>query len=93
MHGEGLIGLAFLVALIYAVARSRKRLATILYCSLGFVVGLAIFMGIAYFSPLTGEAAGYIGSQCGLLFAMLTALVHSRKSREVATSGHLPSQP
>jgi hypothetical protein len=84
MEGEGLIGLAFITALVVGLWRSKRRLQTALYIFLAVLIGCVTYIVLAYLVGISGYAGGYIGIDIGLLCGALVALVHSRKSRNNA---------
>lgn len=77
--GGGL--LLFIGILIYSLLRSAKPWKTLAYV-LGWTIGmLVLFVVLAYWAKIPGEAAGEMGLLIGLLSGMLAALVHSRRNR------------
>jgi peptidoglycan/LPS O-acetylase OafA/YrhL len=77
----GLILVAFVVAVGYAINRSKRRWRTALYTLMAVVGGLAAYAIVGYFAKLPGIAAGEIGLNIGLLCGALAALIHSRREK------------
>lgn len=85
----GLILLVFIIAVVYAIHRSKRRWRTTLYLLLGMLAGVAAYVVTSYFVGLSGYAAGEISVSVGLLCGALTALIHSRRSTSVGRVAHI----
>jgi peptidoglycan/LPS O-acetylase OafA/YrhL len=76
--------IVFIVAVAYAIKRSKRRWRTALYTLMAVVVGFAVYAIVGYFAKLPGIAVGEIGLNVGLLCGALVALIHSRRSTSIA---------
>jgi peptidoglycan/LPS O-acetylase OafA/YrhL len=76
--------IVFVVAVGYAINRSKRRWRTALYTLMAVVVGFAVYAIAGYFAKLPGIAVGEIGLNIGLLCGAIVALIHSRRSTRIA---------
>lgn len=92
MNGSSsVLGLLFLITFVVCVERSKARWRTALY-SLGTVAGtIAVGATIAFFEPLYAGFMGTLAAMFSMLLGMVIALIHSRKTREMAIVS--PSAP
>jgi peptidoglycan/LPS O-acetylase OafA/YrhL len=76
--------IVFVVAVGYAINRSKCRWRTALYTLIAVAVGFAVYVIVGYFAKLPGIAVGEIGLNISLLCGALVALIHSRRSTSIA---------
>jgi hypothetical protein len=78
----GFLGVLFLVVVGLSIDKSKERLKTTLYMLTAMALTLGLVMGVAkVFPALNTEATGAVAFDMMILVGMLTAVIHSRKSR------------
>ena len=82
MNAAGLNLVLFLGIVGFSIYRSKQRLTTVLFTLMAVVLTLAIVVAVAQVVPtLNTGAIGAATFDASLLVGMLTALIHSTRTR------------